>query len=217
MRKIILIAIALCFVLAGSFETFSQKKTTKRKLVKCNINGKIVYKSKCPTNSQPEVNPELPIPTPTPTTVNDQPYGISNREQGGGMGTGSGTGQGTGQGTGFGNGTGTGNLEKENNVKPETSVTTQNTVINRDVLILSKPRAIYTDAARQNQVQGTVVLKVTFLANGQIGSITPVNGLGFGLTEQAVNAAKNIRFQPAMKNGKPFTKVRNVTYTFTLY
>jgi TonB family protein len=66
-------------------------------------------------------------------------------------------------------------------------------------------------------VQGNVVLKVTFLANGKIGAVTPVSGLGFGLTQQAIDAAKKIRFEPAMKNGKPYSKVATVSYTFTIY
>jgi TonB family protein len=83
--------------------------------------------------------------------------------------------------------------------------------------IVSKPRANYTDTARQNQVQGTVTLRVTFLANGQIGSISPVSGLPYGLTEQAIAAAKSIRFEPAKKDGVPIPKVKQIDYSFTLY
>jgi TonB family protein len=83
--------------------------------------------------------------------------------------------------------------------------------------IVSKPRANYTDTARQNQVQGTVTLRVTFLANGQIGSISPVSGLPYGLTEQAIAAARSIRFEPQMVNGNPVAVTKQVQYSFTIY
>ena len=55
--------------------------------------------------------------------------------------------------------------------------------------ILAKPRANYTDAARTNQTQGTVTLRVTFLANGEIGNVGIVNYLPDGLTEEAIKTA----------------------------
>lgn len=85
------------------------------------------------------------------------------------------------------------------------------------VTITSKPRANYTDAARQSQLQGTVTLRVTFNSNGTIGSIAPVSGLGMGLTEQAIAAARGIRFEPAKKNGVPQTVTKQVQYSFTIY
>ena len=85
------------------------------------------------------------------------------------------------------------------------------------VKILSKPRAGYTDEARQHNTQGNVVLRVTFLASGQIGSISPVSGLPYGLTEQAIAAAREIRFTPATRNGMPYTKQMTVQYGFTIY
>lgn len=91
-------------------------------------------------------------------------------------------------------------------VKPVTSVK-----------ILAKPRAGYTDAARKNQVQGTIRLRVTFQANGQIGSITPVSNLPDGLTEQAIGAARQIKFEPAERAGIPITVTKVVEYTFTIY
>jgi len=83
--------------------------------------------------------------------------------------------------------------------------------------IISKPRANYTDAARQNQIQGTVTLRVTFLASGHIGSISPISGLPDGLTEQAMAAAAQIKFEPSIRNGKPITVAKSVQYSFTLY
>lgn len=86
-----------------------------------------------------------------------------------------------------------------------------------NVKILSKRRANYTDAARQNNVQGDITLRVTFLASGEIGGITAVSGLPYGLTEQAIAAAREIKFTPATKNGIPYTKQMTLQYGFTIY
>lgn len=85
------------------------------------------------------------------------------------------------------------------------------------LFIISKPRALYTEAARQKQTQGKVILNVTFLANGQVGNITPKIGLPDGLTEQSILAAKQIKFKPAERNGQPVTVTKVVEYNFTLY
>ena len=87
----------------------------------------------------------------------------------------------------------------------------------KSVKILSKPRANYTDAARTNAVQGKVVLRVTFSANGTIGAISVINGLPDGLTETAKEAAKGIKFKPAKRGGVPYSVTKPVEYTFTIY
>lgn len=83
--------------------------------------------------------------------------------------------------------------------------------------ILYKQKAQYTAEARSNGTQGTVTLRVTFLASGAIGSITMVKGLPFGLTEQAINAARKIEFEAEKVNGIPRTTTRPVSYTFNIY
>lgn len=83
--------------------------------------------------------------------------------------------------------------------------------------ILSKPRPAYTEAARANNIQGTVTLKITFLANGTIGTIVPVTRLPNGLTDQAIAAARLIRFEPVTKNGVPVTVTKIVAFSFTIY
>ena len=89
--------------------------------------------------------------------------------------------------------------------------------VSQGIKILSKPRPGYTDAARQNNIQGTVILRVTFQANGSIGGISPVKGLGNGLTEQAIAAARRISFEPAKVNGVPQSVTKQIEYTFSIY
>jgi hypothetical protein len=44
-----------------------------------------------------------------------------------------------------------------------------------------------------------------------------VSGLPYGLTEQAIAAARQMKFEPALKNGVPVTSIKTVEFTFTLY
>ncbi len=134
---------------------------------------------------------------------------------GNGEGSGIGTGSGSGRGNGYGGGTGDGNGTSP--PPPPPPAPPKKPAVTTALRITSKPRANYTDTARQNQVQGTVTLRVTFLASGQIGSISPVNGLPYGLTEQAIAAARSIRFEPQMVNGSPATVTKQVQYSFTIY
>jgi TonB family protein len=89
--------------------------------------------------------------------------------------------------------------------------------ITKPLRLISKPSPDYTDEGRANLVQGVVRLRVTFLASGAIGKITPISGLGYGLTEKAKAAARNIRFMPAEKNGRPVTTTKTVEYSFNLF
>lgn len=83
--------------------------------------------------------------------------------------------------------------------------------------ILSKPRAKYTDFARFFDIQGSVRLKVTFLSTGEIGSIQAVRKLPLGLTAEAVEAARQMRFEPSRRDGKPISVTKLVEYSFTIY
>lgn len=86
------------------------------------------------------------------------------------------------------------------------------------VQILYKPKAAYPKSESGTIcVTGTVVLAVRFLDSGKIGTVYVISGLPYGLTESAVEAAKNIKFKPAQKNGKTVTTLKAVTYSFTIY
>lgn len=82
--------------------------------------------------------------------------------------------------------------------------------------ILYKERAAYTAAARDNKIEGTVTLSIEYLANGRIGQVRVVRGLPDGLTESAIEAAKRIRFNPAVKNGVPVSVRGTIEFNFRL-
>lgn len=71
------------------------------------------------------------------------------------------------------------------------------------VQIEYKPTPAYTTEARQMHIEGDVLVEVTFTADGRVHVKRVVRGLGHGLDEQAVKAAEQIRFKPAMRGGSP--------------
>jgi hypothetical protein len=91
------------------------------------------------------------------------------------------------------------------------------------LVILSHPYPIFNSKARKKGVQGTVRLRVTFTSDGEIGDVIDIpeknkeKFVKYGLTEQAIIAAKNIKFKPATKDGEPITVTKIVEYAFAIY
>jgi TonB family protein len=73
----------------------------------------------------------------------------------------------------------------------------------RPLAILDKPKPVYTAEARAQKIEGDVLLDVIFTAAGEVRVLRVVRGLGHGLDENAVDAARRIRFTPAMQSGTP--------------
>ncbi len=82
--------------------------------------------------------------------------------------------------------------------------------------VISKPSVRYTPEARQLRVQGDVILRVTFLATGQVVVQGVVHGLGHGLDEEARRVAQEIRFRPATRDGHPVDLTTTITISFQL-
>jgi len=82
--------------------------------------------------------------------------------------------------------------------------------------ILYEPNPAYTNEARRLKMEGDVVLEVVFLASGQMQVTRVVSGLGHGLDEAAIQAAKQIRFRPAKRNGQPVDFSAHVRIEFRL-
>ncbi len=83
--------------------------------------------------------------------------------------------------------------------------------------ITAREKARYTEAARLNLVQGSVVLSVVFSAESEIKEIRVIRSLPDGLTRKAIEAALKIRFNPATKDGAPVSVRGNIEFTFNLY
>jgi TonB family protein len=88
--------------------------------------------------------------------------------------------------------------------------------VTASVAILYKPNPSYSPEGRAHKMQGDVILEVVFLASGRMQVTRVVSGLGFGLDEQAMEAAKRIRFTPAQRDGQPVDFPARVRIEFRL-
>lgn len=82
--------------------------------------------------------------------------------------------------------------------------------------ITFKPKAEYTAEGRALKIEGEVVVSVIFKANGEIIVQNVVQGLGHGLDEMALKAAKLIKYKPAISNGQPVDFPARVHIEFQL-
>lgn len=126
---------------------------------------------------------------------------------GGGIGSGSGGGVGVGHGPGVGAGSGGGIGGGVYKVGGGISAPQA----------ISAPDPDYTEEARRAKKQGTCVLWLIVDAAGRPRDIKVVRGLGLGLDAKALEAVRQWRFQPALKDGKPVDVQISVEVEFHLY
>jgi TonB family protein len=97
------------------------------------------------------------------------------------------------------------------------------TQVTRRAIIVWKSEPFYTDQARANQTVGTVKLEAVLGADGYVANINVTAGLKDGLTESAIEAARNIRFFPAErifpgeKDSRPVGQQIMLEYNFNVY
>jgi TonB family protein len=126
---------------------------------------------------------------------------------GGGIGSGSGGGVGVGHGSGVGEGSGGGIgggvFKVGAGISAPEAVTT--------------PDPQYTEEARTAKTQGTCVLMLIVDQQGLPRDIHVVRSLGHGLDAKAIEAVKQWRFHPALKDGHPVNVQISVEVGFRLF
>jgi TonB family protein len=89
--------------------------------------------------------------------------------------------------------------------------------VDRKAVVIAKPEPRYTEAARKNQIAGTVVIRGVFSKSGIVTDVQVLSSLEDGLTEKALSAARQIRYIPAIKDGHFVSMYIQVEYNFNLY
>jgi len=79
------------------------------------------------------------------------------------------------------------------------------------------PEPDFTEAARREQYQGFLVLRLVVDQTGAVRNVQVVKPLGLGLDESGVAKIKTWTFEPAMHDGKPVPVEMNVEVSFRLY
>ena len=77
-------------------------------------------------------------------------------------------------------------------------------------------RPAYTEAARRKRTQGAVVLDVVIERDGSVGPIKVIMPLGDGLTESAIEAVRQWRYESTVLDSQPIAVLMIVTIHFSL-
>jgi TonB family protein len=86
----------------------------------------------------------------------------------------------------------------------------------RPAIIRSRPFAYYTDEARQERVTGTTTLEAVLSTSGEVTDVKPLSQLPDGLTLQAVRAAEQLDFEPALRDGRRVEQRIQLEFSFDL-
>jgi TonB family protein len=108
-------------------------------------------------------------------------------------------------------------LLTERNNDPNVTRVYKSSELDSKARIISRPEPQYTDKARNSQIEGTVVIRAVFAADGRVRGIRIVKGLPGGLNLMAVRAARRIKFVPAQIGGRPVSQYIQIEYNFNLY
>jgi len=80
----------------------------------------------------------------------------------------------------------------------------------------SVPQPTGTEAARAAGVEGKVRVQLTVDESGSVVDVKLLQGLGYGLDEAALAAARRAEFEPAVRCGKKARATFNISMRFTL-
>lgn len=168
-----------------------------------------------PPPAPPAPLPQVVAPVATaPADVRDRAGVVDPVRDSDSHGPGSGSGAGTGQGTGIGEGTGAGIGPGSGGgtgggpYRPGAGITPPG--------LLREVRPDYTEDARRRGVEGDVVLEIVVRADGSVGNVKVLRGLGSGLDQRAAEAVRQWRFSPARRFGTPVDVMVEVAVEFKL-
>ncbi len=161
----------------------------------------LAQKQLIPPMAPPTVAPKLAV---IPTVVVQKDLNLANNTMpnlgmpnstlkgvslGNGTGTGIGSGNGSGIGPGSGGNTGGGVMHIGGGVSQP--------------VVLYQVEPEFSEEARKAKFSGNVEVYLWVDTDGKPSHIRVVRGVGMGLDEKAVEAVRQYRFKPAMKDGKP--------------
>ena len=156
------------------------------------------------------VPPEIQLPNVNMAQLGDPMgrLGPASSGPGSGAGIGSGSGGGVGSGTGPGVGPGSGGGVGGGAYRIGGGVSSPQ--------LIFKVEPEYSEEARKAKHQGTVELYVEIEQDGKAHRIRVRRSLGLGLDEKAIEAVRQWKFKPGLKDGRPVTVEALVTVNFRL-
>ena len=86
--------------------------------------------------------------------------------------------------------------------------------VDKRARLIDAPAAVYPDAARTAKAKGEVRLRMVLAGDGTVKYIFPMKPLKYDLTEAAMEAARQIKFAPAIRDGQPVSQFETLSYEF---
>ncbi len=80
-----------------------------------------------------------------------------------------------------------------------------------------KPQPPYSEEARRDKLEGTVLLGVVVDAQGNVSDVRVLKPLGKGLDEKAIGTVRTWKFRPGMRDGVPVPVRVAIEVAFKLY
>jgi periplasmic protein TonB len=188
----------------GSLPRFAREQITPPTIVVRNEQPKLPAEPTVVGPPALTVPPTSQIGNPLSAIVQPPSNGTGS---GSGIGSGSGGGIGAGEGPGFGpghgGGTGGGLFRVGGGISAPRPI--------------YDPDPEYSEEARHAKYQGTVLLWVIVGPDGRPHDIRVQRSLGMGLDEKAIEAVRQWKFEPSMKDGHPVAVQVNIEVSFRLY
>ena len=83
-------------------------------------------------------------------------------------------------------------------------------------ILVKEVKPQYNPEAKQAKIEGSVTLECVVETDGAVGDVHVTKSLDPGLDREAIKAAKQWRFEPGTKDGKPVPVLITIEMTFTL-
>ena len=80
--------------------------------------------------------------------------------------------------------------------------------------VRKNPPPYSTKEAKRNSFHGKILLELILTADRKVTNITILKSLPYGLNQKALEAAQQIKFDPAMKDGKAVSQWVEIEYEF---
>ena len=86
--------------------------------------------------------------------------------------------------------------------------------VQKKARLVDAPAAAYPAEARAAKASGEVRLRLVLASDGTVKYIFPMKPLKHGLTEAAIEATRHLKFEPAIRDGKPASQFATLSYEF---
>jgi len=83
-------------------------------------------------------------------------------------------------------------------------------------ILVKEVKPQYNPEAKQAKIEGSVTLECVVEPDGAVGDVHVTKSLDPGLDREAIKAAKQWRFEPGTKDGKPVPVLITLEMTFSL-